>query len=124
MKIEFEEEDKKRGKIILVFLIGLILGITLSNLDIGFLDTNGGDDVIFGPAAMGNVPEECEDKEPYEIDMCIANLAISSGDEEMCQDPQDSDVVNYCLGLVNQDSDFCDEIEFDEELREMCNVNT
>ncbi len=124
MKIEFEEDDKKRGKIILVFLIGLLIGITSSNLDIGFLGNNNQEEFNLDLTGYSNIPEECEDREPYEIDMCIANFAISTEDEEMCEDAQDSDVVNYCLGIVKQDSELCEEIEFDEELREMCNTNT
>ncbi len=121
MKIELEESDKRRGKIIIVFLIGLIVGITIASQDLGFFETGGPEtEVEIGQGVTGDVPDQCQDVEPYEVDMCIANYAIESNEKELCHDAQDSDVTNYCLGIIEQDEEICRDIELDEELEQMC----
>ncbi len=116
MKVEFEDSDKLRGKFIGVFLVGMIVGIMLANQ--GFFGEDFGEQGEFD-GGFQETPEACQDVPEMEVDMCIANEAINTGDYDLCSSADDLNVVRYCQGAIYEDSDYCEDIG-DEFLKANC----
>lgn len=129
MKIEFNEEDKRKVKYIAVFFLGLAVGLVFNHGSLNLMPaatngkaTSGGSPSQSSPTAgstPGDIPEQCKGKGSPETSFCVINSAKKQNNPNLCEKVTSQELKNYCYGYVKGVAERCKKVE-DETLREKC----
>lgn len=127
MEVKLTETEKRGGKYIIVFLIGLVSGLIFSGGSLNLLPSKGIQESTNATGGTGNIasgvsgqiPEQCKGKEPPKTSFCVIDLAKQQDNPDLCKKISNEELRNYCYGYVKGVKERCQKVE-DEFLREKC----
>lgn len=137
MKIEFEKKDIDYALLLLIFMLGFIAGYLTNSFQGAPIDTqtspSASDQSIpgsFSPQTTNRSSQfaskslgECSKLSEPDKTWCYTEIAEKEGDVSICRKGTNTEIKNYCLGIVGNDRSKCQELQ-DQKLKQLCRDST